>query len=98
MGDRRAGALVRRPLAVLAALGLLACGGACGLQLAPRGADVAAACARLRALGCDSGKPTPGGATCEDVIRASSAAGVVYDLHCLAKLSTCAGEPKCSKW
>lgn len=49
------------------------------------------ACDNMRALGCELGKPTPRGATCEDVcIRVQTEnAGAGFDMACISRATTC---------
>jgi hypothetical protein len=84
--------------ALLLALLLAACG--CHVGLTPvNSANVAAACDRLRALHCSAGEPTPGGTTCEEVIRVSVREGLAaYDFDCLRRMKACSEESQCSRW
>lgn len=90
---------VRRWLAALLWIPLaLACGGA-PQALHPDTPAVVAACTHLRALGCEAGQDTDGGAKCEDVIAISNNEGVAtYDLTCLASIKDCSEEPGCARW
>ncbi len=57
----------------------------------------ASACENMRRLGCELGKPTPNGASCESVCdrvqRENGGAG--FNVHCLARASACAGAEAC---
>jgi hypothetical protein len=61
----------------------------------------ARACARLRALGCSDGQPTPQGASCETVCRTASAEPAAMltptYLDCLALLTRCDAEGSCPR-
>lgn len=60
------------------------------------GGTCAAACTHYRAIGCDAGKPTPLGATCEDVCGVFLDAGLVkWDLKCRSEAPTCEAVEKC---
>ena len=54
-------------------------------------------CAHLRELGCEQGKPTPSGATCERVCADTMAEG--YDVHpdCVAGVRGCAEVDRASQ-
>lgn len=60
-------------------------------------ADCAAACAHMRELGCEEGKPTPKGATCEDVCNNVEASGTVT-LHpsCVVGIARCDQVESCA--
>lgn len=55
----------------------------------------AAACVRLRTLGCPGAKATPAGASCEEVCAGVQAAGLCWDLSCRAVASNCAAADAC---
>ncbi len=53
-------------------------------------ADCSAACQHMRELGCEEGKPTPGGATCEDVCNNVEGSGTVtLNPACVVGISRC---------
>lgn len=56
-----------------------------------------AACTNMRRLGCELGKPTPMGATCERVCEnvQSENAGVGFNASCLAKVTNCVDADAC---
>ena len=59
----------------------------------PNAADCSGACARLAALGCEGGKPTPAGAKCETFLCAlpiSSAHAV-----CISRAASCDAAEAC---
>lgn len=58
----------------------------------------AAACGRLRQLGCESGAPTAAGTPCETVCAETLAGGLIsFDVACLASLVRCEDEPTCAR-
>lgn len=62
------------------------------------GADgCAVACRRLRTLGCEDGKPTLGGSSCETVCRGvnASAGAARVNTTCVAAAKTCAAVGAC---
>jgi hypothetical protein len=57
----------------------------------------ARACVNLRRLKCAAGSPTPGGATCETVLRDAVHSGITgVDPECLARIDRCEDEARCS--
>lgn len=58
--------------------------------------DVRLACRHLRALGCPDGQPTPAGASCEEVMRASLPPVGGVDPKCIARAKTCDQEVTCT--
>lgn len=59
-------------------------------------ADCASACDHLRALGCEEGQPTPGGATCETVCNNVEQSGATtLDVGCVATAETCDAARSC---
>lgn len=60
------------------------------------GPTCANACDRMRALGCEAGKPTPHGVSCEDVcLNARSSGVIILDLRCVAQATDCTAVDKC---
>lgn len=57
---------------------------------------VTAACANLRRIGCPEGQATPGGATCEEVLRANIPPNGGVDANCLTVVTTCDQESRCT--
>ncbi len=87
-------------------LAVLALGSRCDVPVEPvrpkpvdagTPADCAAACAHMRKLGCEEGKPTPKGATCEDVCNNVEASGTIT-LHpaCVVKIERCDQVESCA--
>lgn len=60
-------------------------------QYPPAANDCAAACAHLRELRCETGEPTPGGATCEQVCEA----GPAFPLACMTRVDSCEAADAC---
>lgn len=59
-------------------------------------ADCSKACVQLRALGCDEGLPTPGGASCESVCGAVEQSGATtLDVGCVAAAESCEAARAC---
>ena len=66
-----------------------------GPETAP-GPTCAMACDRMRALGCEAGKPTPHGVSCEDVcMNARSSGMITLDLQCMSTALDCDTVDKC---
>jgi hypothetical protein len=57
----------------------------------------AAACAQLRALGCDEGEPSPEGKSCETVCRVAAEAGIALGTACVATASSCEAARACNE-
>lgn len=47
------------------------------------------ACTHQRAIGCELGTPTPGGATCEEVCEDNAKNGFSWNTQCLAEAKSC---------
>ena len=60
-------------------------------------ADCASVCAHGFALGCPWAQPTPKGATCLDVCRATAGGLIVWDMRCRATAATCAAIDDCER-
>ena len=58
--------------------------------------DAARACRHLRALKCPEGGHTPGGATCEAVMRAALPPNGGVDAKCMRGITTCDQEATCT--
>jgi hypothetical protein len=54
-----------------------------------------AACENMRRLGCDIGKPTARGASCEDVCANAQANGIDFRTSCLASAASCEAAESC---
>lgn len=100
------GALMLALAGVAAVLGLLVltqCGPGPAVIVVPSArpepgtpADCARACAHLRSLGCEEGKPTPGGASCEQVCdNVQQSGATALDLGCVVDAGTCARANGC---
>ncbi len=100
MRDRVSGVLVAFCLAVLGAVFALAVLTSCTPEpvvIPPKErpepgtpADCTTACARLEHLGCEEAKPTPAGATCEDVCNNVQQSGATaLDLACVIDAGSC---------
>lgn len=54
------------------------------------------ACARLTALGCEGAKPTPSGATCQQVCENAQSSGIItWDLKCVTEAGCCDAADAC---
>jgi hypothetical protein len=87
---------------LLLALTLAGCAGssmqACQKAPAPPGsspATCAGVCERKRAMGCPSGAPTPAGVSCEVVCQTAQSAGLMLNLACRARATTCPALEAC---
>lgn len=65
--------------------------------LPPAPASCASMCDRMRQLGCEEGKPTDGGASCEMVCENAEQSPVPMPVACMAQARSCAQVPDCSK-
>jgi len=81
-------------LLVILALSLAACPPPAP-PVPPPSTGCAAACEHMRALECELGKPTPRGASCEQVCEATQANGVNFNTGCVAAAATCAAAEEC---
>jgi hypothetical protein len=73
---------------------LLLCGCTINYPESPDGCP--AACARLGVLSCEAGKPTPDGATCEQVCSNVQASGLNrINTECIAAADSCAAAEEC---
>ena len=67
----------------------------------PRAVDspvyCAAACRRLRELGCPEGNAAPGGGTCEDVCNNAAEAGISLDTKCVMSVEDCDAVDRCTR-
>ena len=60
--------------------------------------DCVSACARLAALGCRAGQPTPKGRPCTDVCERAASSGVIeWDVACIARAQTCDETEGCTR-
>lgn len=58
----------------------------------------AAACSRMRSLGCEEGEPTPAGSTCEEWCENVERSGTVsLGPACLAAIQSCGEINACSR-
>lgn len=53
------------------------------------------ACSHMRQLDCELGRPTPRGATCEDVCEGVQRNGVDFNTGCLSAAPSCAAADEC---
>lgn len=59
--------------------------------------DCAAACAHMAQLGCEEAKPTPKGATCEDVCNNVESSGTItLSPACVVKITKCEEIDSCT--
>jgi hypothetical protein len=95
--------ILRRMLAIAAAIPLLVAACACASTPAPhpepdtsaRG-SCSAVCANELRLGCPAAKPTPDGATCVAVCTNVQASGIIrWDLACRARATSCDAADAC---
>lgn len=99
--------MIARVLLLLAATALLGCPKPLPNPVSPDAADAAppvctstpaicAYCAHMRALGCDEGRPTPKGQSCEVVTENVQAAPyAAMDLACRTAKGSCAAANQC---
>ena len=83
----------------LIALLLTGCGGP-GPAPSPAdrtGTEIEQVCKRLRQLGCDAGKDTPAGATCEEYVSNAARNGIdlVGGVECTTAAQTCEQAEAC---
>jgi hypothetical protein len=56
------------------------------------------ACARLQAMGCRSGDPTPRGAPCVEVCRNTEESGLVsWGVECVTRAMSCSSADTCAR-
>jgi hypothetical protein len=83
----------------IALLVLFVCGCSIKPPEPPPGSPTCAtACQRLVQLNCDGSKPTPEGATCEDVCKNIQESGLIsWDLRCRTNAPSCAAVDNCER-
>lgn len=79
---------------------LVACAPAAQPPPGPAELGCAAACSHLRELGCETGRPTPEGTTCEEIcgyVEATGVAEIRWPHACVAAATSCDVAERCGE-